>query len=176
MKNNILIMSLQSPARIHLGSDLLVDSQTWIDGILVGAYFPPWPSCPDILCNSQSRIWVGVSYPVAPEEQQHVKHVFRQLSSGAVRYDDGSIRREDTLYHGVNEDIHFLEIIWAPEKADALRLAQLSDDIWFYPMTDSHVNRFIAFGVTHIDEILDEYNLVLPSAFPYPLLDVRRPA
>jgi hypothetical protein len=116
MKNNILIVSLQSPAKIHLGPRMLVDSQMWIDDTLVGAYFPPWPSCPDILCNSQSRIWVGVSYSVAPAYQQQVKDVFRQLSSEAIRYDDGSTRQEGTPYVGVNEDIHFLEIVWAANR------------------------------------------------------------
>ena len=172
--NNILIVSLQSPARIHVGPNLISHSGIQIDGVFVSDGFPPLPSCPDILCNSQSKIWGGVSYPVVPAYQQQVKDVFHQLSSEAVRYDDGSDRLEDTLYPGVNEDTHFLEIIWAPDKADELLVAQLSDDIWFYPTADNFPNRFIAFGLTHIDEIIDEYNLVLPNTFPYPPLDVRK--
>jgi hypothetical protein len=154
MKNNILIVSFRSSARVHLGPNLISHSGMQIDGVLVGNGFPPWPSSPDILCNSRSRTWVGVSYLVAPAYQQQVKDVFRQLSSEAVRYNDGSNRQGGTPYAGVNENIHYLEVIWATEQADELRLAQLGDDIWFYPMTDDYESRFIAFGVTHVDEIL----------------------
>lgn len=187
MKYNNLIISLRSPTKIFLGSNMM-GHNLLIDSVAVCSNFPPWPSGADILYNSESRIFVGVTYQVPEDHRQLIKALCARLNDEVVRYNDFSAKESLKPYAHEHEDIHFLEIVWTPwHNADEFALAQFCEDSWYYldrgiarkfafaldkPELDK-IPPIIAFGLDDLDEILDEYKLVLPDEFPFPTLDVR---
>ena len=128
--DRMLMISLRPEAKIYVGSDLTDCASLFIEGIQVRGGFPPWPASPDILYNSESRTWVGVTYAVPKEYQLDIRSRSEPLDRLVVRYDDFVEERNIQSYGSGHGDIHSLEILWASRKADAFALAQLPNDIW----------------------------------------------
>jgi hypothetical protein len=66
-----------------------------------------------------------------------------------------------------NDDEDFLEIVWAAARPDTFGLAQLADHTWFY----SPASEVVALRVGGLDEIAQEYGLVLPDRLALPALE-----
>src|SRR5262249_2066913 len=80
-----IVLTLRHPSRAALappsGRNRLL-----IDGIPAWGSFPPWPSCPDILYDSGSRVLCGVAYRVHESDRPLVKDLFRLMDHAVVRY------------------------------------------------------------------------------------------
>jgi hypothetical protein len=68
---------------------------------------------------------------------------------------------------GSNTEQDYLEIVWAAARPDTFRLAQLADHTWFY----SPASEVLALRVGGLDEIAEEYGLVLPGRLALPALE-----
>src|SRR5215471_15406208 len=222
-----IILTIRHPSKAALappsGSNRLL-----IDGISAWGSFPPWPSCPDILYDSRSRVLCGVAYRVHESDRALVKDLFRSMDHEVVRYREFSasatvndlstapvlpssqlayipwtskyypdidFNKVDRVLKGKqplsdltleerqaaadyfekvaekiggsNEDEDYLEIVWAAVTPDTFALAQLADHTWFYtPATE-----VLALRVGGLDEIAQEYGLVLPDRFALPALE-----
>ena len=168
MKVNHLILSLR-PAKIFLSPRVLPDEGLLVDGIPVQGTFPPWPALPDILYDSTSRIFVGVCYQVPIEYRPQARYLCAVCDGSVFRYNDSSAKNKQKPYDFEDEEIHYFEIIWTAHIADKFALAQLTEGVWY--RTEGGV--FTAWGLTHVDEIVQEYNLLLPGTFSLPDLEVR---
>jgi len=64
-----------------------------------------------------------------------------------------------------------LEIVWAAARPDTFALAQLADHTWFY----TPAMEVLALRVGGLDEIAQEYGLVLPDRLALPALEFSYP-
>ena len=163
-----LIISVAPPAKMVLGSDIVGYRRLVIEGARVHKGFPPFPAAPDIMCSSQSRLFLGLNYFVPDTYREAVSEICTHFDPSVFRYTayrplkgfDASPERSSKEY--------CLEIVWAPNLADECIGAQLGEDIWFY----SDENRIIAFGLTDIDDIMRDFNLAWPHPLPLPALEI----
>lgn len=82
--------------------------------------------CADILFNAQSRIFVGLSYPVSREDEHLVRRICSSAPHEIMRYNDFSLKSLRRPYETNDDfDIDRLEIIWTDVDADAFGTAQL---------------------------------------------------
>lgn len=165
-----LLLTLEPPTELFVSSQELPDEPLRVgDLVTTRPSFPPWPTCADILFNSKSRIFVGLSYPVGSADERLARGICSSVSNEVMRYNDftlDSLRRP----YEVNDDFEIdrLEIVWTDVDADDFETAQLDSGFWYYSQKHFTGNRVIAFGLTDIDEILRDYHLTLPDVFHFP--------
>ncbi len=163
-----LIISVEPPAKMVLGSDIIRYRHVVIEGTRVHKGFPPFPAAPDILCSSQSRLFLGLNYFVPDTYREAVNEICKQFDPSVFRYGASRpLKGFDASAERLSRE-YCLEIVWASHLADECIGAQLGEDIWFY--TDE--NRVIAFGLTDIDNIMRDFNLAWPRPLPLPALEI----
>lgn len=162
-----LLLTLVLPTKLFVSWEDLPDSPLRLAELVsTRPSFPPWAACADILFNAQSRIFVGLSYPVGSEDEHLVRGVCSSVPNQVMRYNDFTIESLRKPYEANDDfDIDRLEIVWTDLDADAFETAQLDSGFWYY---SERGNRVIAFGLTDIDDILDDYDLTLPESFHFP--------
>jgi len=164
-----LLLLLERPAKLFLSEQELPDLPIRAGNIVTTRpSFPLWPACADILFNSQSRIFVGLSYSIHENSRNLVRNLCNGLPDEIVRYNDITSHSLAKPYIEYDLEVHRLEIIWTNIYADSLEIAQLDSGFWYYANNSVVENHVVAFGLTYISEILDDYGLVLPSVFVLP--------
>lgn len=93
----------------------------------------------------------------------------RSLSEEVVRYNDQTSWPQARPYVDDDPETHRMEIIWTDAPADKIEVAQLDSGFWYYADGGQAESRVVAFGLSHISEILDEYKITLPNSFRSPL-------
>lgn len=166
--NQSLILKLRGPTQLFLSRDSLPNKPLRIaDRVTTLPSFPPWPVCADVLVHSESRCFVGITYPIHIDDRDLVRHLSSSVDSPALRYNDLTVDTWSKPYGDDNPDIHRLEVLWSDIDADALRSAQLDSGMWYYGDEPNDV-RVMAVGLTDIATVLSEYDLVLPTSFRFP--------
>lgn len=165
-----LLLTLESPTELFISSRELPDKPLLVSGLVTTRpSFPPWPTCADILFNSKSRIFVGLSYPVGSADEGLARSVCSRVSSEIMRYNAFTVASLRKPYEAnADFEIDRLEIVWMDAPADSFETAQLDSGFWFYSLKHFQESRVVAFGLTHIDEILHDYQLTLPDVFHFP--------
>ena len=164
-----LVLKLEGSAELFLSRSSLPNKRLRIaNQVTTLPSFPPWPVCADVLVNLESRVFVGITYPVDRENRDLVRHLSSGLPWGALRYNDLTEEALRKPYIGDDPDIHRLEIVWSDIDADAVRGAQLDSGMWYYSDAPSDDIRVMAFGLTDINTVLTEYELLLPTNFRFP--------
>lgn len=164
-----LILTLEKPVKLFLSREELPDKPLKIDDVkTTRPSFPPWPVCADILLNSQSRIFVGVTYPVHEDSKDFVRDLSTSMSNEVVRYNDLSLEKLIKPYADDESNIHRLEIMWADINVDTVESAQLDSVFWYYSSNQPRKTQVLAFGLTDIDKVLEEYGLIFPVNILFP--------
>lgn len=92
-----------------------------------------------------------------------------QDENGKSKYDDFTSEHLKSPYDDDDFDHHRLEIRWTVVYADKLEIAQLDSGFWYYSKTALGDHEVTAFGLTYIDHVLTEYDLIFPDSFALPL-------
>lgn len=116
-------------------------------------------------------ISLNSNYLVNEENERLVRDLCYGLSDEVVRYNDFTSEQLRRSYTDADFAYHRLEITWTDVYADKFEVAQLDSGFWYYSKSYLSENEVIAFGLTYIDEILGEYNLILPDTFHLPLFE-----
>jgi hypothetical protein len=172
MVHENLILRLRTPAKAYVGDQGNGDGLFVVDGILCRTGFPPWPSAADLLFRESTRELCGVSYQVAPEFRQGVREFAEALDRSCARYIGEPLESRPEAYRGESEDIHYLEITWSETRADAIALAQLGGDLWYYAVDReaqaTQTERAFAYGIGDMSELLREHRLRFPHRLALP--------
>ena len=165
-----LILNLKGdPPQLFLSRSPLPNKPLRIaDQITTLPSFPPWPVCADVLVNLESRRFVGITYPVDREKRGLVRSLSSNIPGDALRYNDLTVEAWAKPYLDDDAEIHRLEILWSDIDADEVRAAQLDSGMWYYSNEPDEEVRVMAFGLTDINIVLAEYDLVLPATFRFP--------
>jgi hypothetical protein len=165
-----LILKLRDdPTQLFLSSNSLPNKPLRIaDQVTTLPSFPPWPVCADVLVSTESRGFVGITYPVDRENRDLVRRLCSSLPGDALRYNDLTVETRRKPYLNDDAEIHRLEILWSDIDADEVRSAQLDSGMWYYSNELDEDIRVMAFGLTDINIVLAEYDLVLPAIFRFP--------
>jgi hypothetical protein len=97
-----------------------------------------------------------------------VRNLCNSLPDEVVRYNDLTSSSLAKPYIGDDLETHRLEFIWTDMYADSFEVAQLDSGFWYYSKNHLKENQVVAFGLTYISEILNDYGLILPDAFLFP--------
>jgi hypothetical protein len=124
--------------------------------------------CADVLVNLKSRAFIGITYPIDRENRGVVRRLSSSLPEDALRYNDLTVEAWRKPYLSDDPEIHRLEILWSDLDADEVRAAQLDSGMWYYSNEPDEGIRVMAFGLTDINIVLVEYDLVLPATFLFP--------
>jgi hypothetical protein len=165
MKIESLLLTMSPPVMLFLSDEKLPDKPIRIG--LRESYRPSYPpvhSCADLLVNSQHGVLVGLSYLVGEPEQAETQKIVACMPREIVYYRVLSAEGENTPYKGHETDVDALEITWTDLRPDCIEAAQLDSGCWYY----FKKREVMAFGLTDIGELLEDYKLALPSIFSFP--------
>src|SRR5205085_8766517 len=160
--SQLLIIRLAGQTALFTSDDMLPNKALRIgEEVTTLPSFPPWPVCADVLVNSESRSFVGLTYPIDGNNRDLVRRFSSGLDPVAVRYNDLSLEAWKMLYRDDDPEIHHLEVLWSDIGADSIRYAQLDSGMWYYDAEHEKDIRVLAFGLTDINTVLREYDLIL---------------
>jgi hypothetical protein len=171
MNEQNLIISLRAPAVFYLGTVGSDDSLLAFGDQTTQAGFPPWPSAADILIDSKTREFCGVTYQVAPEFRGAVAALAASLDPKCVTYVDGGLASAMAPYQKETDDLHWLQIVWSRTIPDDIVLAQLGADAWYYSTEFGESNsakRVVAYGVADLSSVERDFGVTLPKHFAIP--------
>jgi hypothetical protein len=182
LRPTTLFLSLQPPARVHLGfSRWNVDGEVRIQGIPVEGNDTPWCTFPDLLIDRDGQVFLGLTFQITdPEYWKPMQQIAQRLDARVVRYNDLSTADSQQMYPGEAGKAHRFEIAWAPARRLGAEAASLCCGQWFwwYAMQGSWgiSPPIIALGITDVDAILDAHNLQFPGKLGLPALEVELPS
>lgn len=164
-----LLLTLRPQIKLFLSEQELPDLSMRIgDGVTSRPSYPPWPACADVLFNSQSAFFVGLSYSIGKSHRAFVRALCNELPENVVRYNDMTSPSLVKPYAEDDLEAHRLEIIWGESCPDSFQVAQLDSAFWYFSHNRSGKQQVAALGLTYVSEILREYNLILPRFFRFP--------
>jgi hypothetical protein len=160
-----LLVFLREPARIEVVAKL-PDSVVFDNRQAQGG-FPPWPGCLDLLMDPSTSELIGVATPVPNQFWGVARNVVSDLDRNIVRYIDLSLQADRERYNIDPTQAQVLEIIWSPRQTIEYLPALLDNDCWFRMSSPSDVQHpeIVAFGIWHLDEVLSNFGLRMPSPF-----------
>ncbi len=163
-----LLVFLRSPARVSV-LPKLPDSLDFHNRPVQGG-FPPWPAGLDLLIDPSANEFIGVVRPVPRQYWDMARKIAADLDNSIVRYVDLSSSRDRERYRLDPTKGHILEIIWSPRQTIEYLPALLEDDCWYRlsGVLDLHHPEVVAFGIWHLDKVLSNFGLRLPSSFGMP--------
>ena len=132
MRVNSFVMSLMPPPRICVSErDSFPDCEHLsIDGKPLVHGYPDWLAFPDILFDSNTRVFGGLAFSVVKEQLNTAHRMCANLDKSVVRFRDRTSPLAKELYMDDDDEV-WLEIIWTRLKNTAYAPAQL-DQIFFY--------------------------------------------
>src|SRR5258705_5759222 len=85
-----LILNLKhTPTQLFLGRSALPNKSVRLGNQRTTLpSFPPWSVCPDVLVNSESRDFIGITYPIDGENRDLVSRLSSTVSQESLRYND----------------------------------------------------------------------------------------
>lgn len=184
MRQKTLYLSLQVPAAIHLDeSDWNLTKRCEIAGVNVEGGDSPWVGMADLLIDSTTRKFVGLTYQIVDRgEQEQANRIAQRLNPEVVHFDDLSTKVSQQRYAGEAREAQRFEISWAPARDLRFELAQLfcGQFFWWYalegdwgiPMYGVATKPIVAIGVSGVDDILSDHNLTFPDVSHLPPLTV----
>ncbi|HEX2270744.1 MAG TPA: hypothetical protein VHH35_14455 [Pyrinomonadaceae bacterium] len=164
-----LLLTFLPEVKLFLSEQELPDFSVRIgDAVTSRPSYPPWPACADVLFNSQSDVFVGLSYSIGESYRPLVRALCNELPNDVVRYNDMSSPSLAKPYAEDDLEGHRLEIIWGGSYPDRFHVAQLDSAFWYYSDVSAGKQQVVALGLTYVNQILREYNLRLPRHFRFP--------
>jgi hypothetical protein len=170
-----LLVFLREPARIEvvprLPDSLVFDNRQAQGG------FPPWPAGLDLLIDPSRSELIGVARLVPKQFWDVARKVISDLDKSIVRYVDLSLPTEKERYKIDPTQAQVLEIIWSPGQTIEYLPALLEDDCWYRTSSPSNVQHpeIVAFGIWHLNEVLSNFGLRMPSTFEKTKVSVAMP-
>lgn len=148
-----------------------------LNGIAVQTGYAPWPTAPDILCNSNDEVMCGLSFPVFDEQLDLVRKWVNEVNSN--KFTLREISSKDSIY-GYDTSCGFvfcLEVLWTQSPATKRISASLSEDIWYYDKSYNEsefvfYKHVVAIGLTSIEDVASDFGLKLPNKDSLPILVV----
>jgi hypothetical protein len=166
-----LFLTLKEPAKIHLANEDIVDAPLVIDGLTTSRpSTPPWPACADILIDTHSHLFVGLCYRVSKEFHSAVRGFCSHLSPNIVLYNDLTAVESKQLYGEFGDSTHWVEIKWSTVPPNRVEVVQLDSGFWYYIDNWGRIDA-VAFGLEGLDEIMRDYDLILPKLTSFPAFD-----
>lgn len=158
-----ILITLREPSKISFSKENLESSRLIFDDkVLSPPRFPLWATCADILVNSVKQEFVGLCYYVGDDSKDLVKSFIKDLDPIVARFVDSSSDKEARPYLNCNITPSHFQIKWSLVEADNIEVAQLSSDYWYYYIESENNYQPMALGLSHIDEILNDYHLEFP--------------
>lgn len=121
----------------------------------------PWSTSADIL-STASKEFIGFTYPV-DDSSEYAQQLVQQTNSENVRYICRESSYADGIYKEQGRDC--LEILISSKKPEVVIKALSLDGFWYL---DEEKSRLLAFGISNIDDLLEEHGLRLSKLLDLP--------
>jgi hypothetical protein len=163
-----IIIALKDPVQACILNRTLPNSAIKFGGIetLNPVSFPGWPSFADLLCDTDSKIIVGLTF--------HIPNNYLSIAKAFAESVSPEIIKLKNFGENISEDAYkdhphssWLEVVFSSATPNQLIDIQSSDVIWY---KNPYTGFPVALGIEHLDNLISQVdcnlNILTPSAFP----------